>query len=526
MKQSTVVLALLVLLSACTLIYLGIPKVKAQNAGVYISKPVYPIRINASQIPIGGNYSLVYDLQANTTYHAYFYGNWINNGSNPTTDYDVYVYDPMGNLESIHTPSAGLPPHLGDNVTSPYFTPKYSGNYTFVIRNNPAESQAADAATFMLIQHVETNEWYQRYLQGTVDNQSALNTSWAFEFETSSKNIEIEIRVPQTLDMYEARLYLMANPSQNKGTMLNNVPLAWEPGLYGNVSGNFGGYNLNSKQYRGLAYASCEYPGQDMYINYTSTYSGESLYHLVLIGEVGEGVVSFAIKTDFQSPTIDITNVPQKVFPGQQANITFRVNATTEISTVQMQYTSDSWTTSQAATVASNESCVYTAEVPGQPSGAQVYYNLNATDIMDNEAQYQGSYLVKNATTMNFGLKTKIWTLGKNLTISGSVQPAVANLTIQVTFQPSNGTAIQKIVYTLANGTFFVGFAPNATGKWTVEASCLEENTYFGSASDTLDFSVIPNSGFFGTSSIYIFAGVGTASAAVIAFMVVRRRRG
>ncbi|HVP40717.1 MAG TPA: hypothetical protein VMS95_02025, partial [Candidatus Krumholzibacteriaceae bacterium] len=296
-RQSTVVLTLLVFLLAYTLTYMGTPNVKAQGAETFINKPVYPIKINASEIPIGNNYTLIYNLQANTTYHGYFYGKWINNGSEPKTDYDVYVYNPLGELESVHTEAAGLPEHLGDNVTYPYFTPKYSGNYTFVIRNDPRESQAAEAGTFMLIQYVETNKWYEQYIQGKVNDQPVQNTSWAFEFQTSSKNIEAKIRVPDTLDMYEARLYLMANPSQGKGTTLNNVSLAWEPGLYGNRSSIYGGYNFDSKQYRGLAYASCEYPGQDMLINYTSPYDGESLYHLVLIGEAGEGTIGFAVKT-------------------------------------------------------------------------------------------------------------------------------------------------------------------------------------------------------------------------------------
>jgi hypothetical protein len=452
---------------------------------------------------------------------VYFYGQWINNGSNPKTDYDVYVYNPLGKLESIHTPSAGLPPHLGDNVTSPYFTPKYSGNYTFVICNNPSESQAAQAGTFMLIQHINTNQWYQQYIQGTVDNQLVQNTSWAFEFETSSKNIEIEIRVPDTLDMYEARLYLMANPSQGKGMILNNVSLAWEPGLYGNISSNFGGYNLNSKQYRGLAYASCEYPGQDMFINYTAPYNGESLYHLVLIGETGEGIVTFVVKTDFKSPTIDVTSAPQKVFPEQQANITFRVNGTTEINTTQVKYTNDNWNTSQTAVLASNQPRVYTATIPAQSPGTQIYYNVTVSDVVDNNAQCQGGYVVKYTTTINFTLKATVWTLGRNVTVSGSIQPAVGNLTVQVTFQPNKGSTVQKIVHTLANGTFFVSFAPNATGKWTTEAECLENDIYFGSVSDAQEFSVVP-----GISSMYIYVGVGMAMAAAIAIIVVRRHRG
>ena len=524
-KQLLIVFTLLVFLLAYFPSHTLVLSVQAQGEETYISKPVYPIEINASQIPIGSNYTLVYNLQANVTYHPYFYGEWINNGSEPKTDYDVYVYNPLGQLESIHTPSAGLPPHLGDNVTYPYFTPKYSGNYTFVICNDPSESQAAQAGTFMLIQNVETNRWYQQYIQGTVNDQPVQNTSWAYEFQTSSRHIEVKINVPNTLDMYEARLYLMANPSQSMGTTLDNACLAWEPGLYGNVSGVFGGYNLDSKGFRGSAYASCEYPGQDMLINYTSPYAGESLYHLVLIGQVGEGAVSFAVQTDFQGPSIDITNAPLNVFPEQQVNMTFKVNGTTELSQVQMQYTNDNWNTSQTATLVSNQTRIFTAVIPGQPAGTQVRYNLTATDMVDNKAQYQGSYAVKYATVMNFTLKTKVWTLGRKVTISGSIQPAADNLTVEVTFEPFNGSTTQKIVNTLANGTFFVSFVPNATGKWTVQAVYLGDDSHFSSESDVVEVSVVAENGFFGSYSIYIYATIGAIATAMIAVVAIRKRR-
>jgi hypothetical protein len=525
-KQSTIVLTLLMFLLAYTLSHTLTPSVHAQNEETYINKPVYPVKINASQIPIGSNWTLVYNLQANTTYHAYCYGKWINNGSEPKTDYDIYAYNPLGELESYHTEAAGLPEHLGNNATYPFFTPKYSGNYSFVIRNDPRESQATEAASFMLIQHVETNEWYQQFIQGKVNDLPVENTSWAVEFMTASKNVEVKIQVPDTLDMYEARLYLMANPSQSKGVKLNNVSLAWEPGLYGNRSGAFGGYNLNSKEYRGLAYASCEYPGQDMLINYTSPNDGESLYHLVFIGEMGQGNINFVVKTDFQGPSIDVINPPQNVFPQQQVNMTFRVNGKTELKQVLMQYSNDKWNTSETAPIISNQTNTYIGAISEQPAGTRIVYNITITDVVDNEAQYQNSYVVKYATITNCTLKTKVWTLGRNTTISGFIQPAAGNLAIKVTFIPHNGSIVEKLVHTLANGTFFANFSPNATGKWTVQAVCLENDLYFGSESDVIDVSVVPESDFFGGYSMYLYAGVGVAAIAVVTVIVIRRRSG
>jgi len=524
-KQPTIVLTLLVFLLACTLTRMLVPKVSGQENPTYINKPVFPIKFNASQIPVGSNWTLVYNLHANTTYHAYCYGKWINNGSEPKTDYDIYVYNPLGELESYHTEAAGLPEHLGDNISYPFFTPKYTGNYSFVIRNDPRESQAAEAATFMLIPHAECNKWYQQFVQGKVNDIPVENTSWAFEFMTASKNVEIKVQVPETLDMYEVRLYLMANPSQGKGTKLNNVSLAWEPGLYGNRSGVFGGYNLNSKEFRGLAYASCEYFGQDMLINYTSPNNGESLYHLVLIGEEGEGDIDLAVKTDFQGPSVNVINAPQKVFPEQHVNMTFRVNGKTELKQVSLQYSKDNWNTSETTSPVFNQTThVYTASIPEQPAGTRIEYNITAIDVVDNKAQFRNSYVVKYATVTNCTLKTEVWALGRNITISGLVSPATSNLTIKVTFAPHNGSIIEKRVYTLANGTFFVSFRPNATGKWAVQAACLEDDSHFSSVSDSVEVLVVAESDFFGTYSMYIYAVVGIVVTAVIAVVVIKRR--
>jgi len=523
-KRSSIVFTIFLFLLAYSLSHVSIPNVRAQGQETYVSKPAFPIMINNSQISIGSNYTLTYNLQANLTYHVYFYGAWINNGSQPKTDYNVYVYNPLGELESIHTPSAGLPPHLGDNVSYAFFTPKYSGNYSFVIQNDPRESQGAQAGTFMLIQHIDTNEWYQQFIQGCVGNFSVENTSWAFEFMTASKHISVEVEVPDTLDMYEARLYLMANPSQGMGTILNNVSLAWEPGLYGNVSGSFGGYNLDAKGYRGSAYASCEYPGQSMLINYTSPYLGESLYHLVFIGQQGAGNINFAVKTDFQSPSINMTSLPNDVPPGQSVDLNFTVNDEAKLEQISMEYSEDEWNTSRIASLIMSPNNTYMAVVPQQSAGTEIEYNITAIDVVDNKAQYLNSYAVKYPTVTNCTLKTKVWTLGRNTTISGFVKPAAANLTIEVTFTPQNSSLVEMYVRTLRNGTFFASFSPNATGKWTVQAVCLGDDLHFGSTSESIEFSVIKGSSLLSGDVMYIFSAIGGVTIAVIAVVITRRR--
>ena len=89
----------------------------------YVEKPMFPVYLNDSQVSIGQNWSVVCPLQANHSYHVYCYGAWVNTGAEPKTDYDIYVYNPEGTLESMHTEAAGLPEHLGTTVDDPFFVP-------------------------------------------------------------------------------------------------------------------------------------------------------------------------------------------------------------------------------------------------------------------------------------------------------------------------------------------------------------------------------------------------------------------
>ena len=144
---------------------------------------------------------------------------------------------------------------------------------------------------------------------------SNFNTSWAYEFVTNASKVELYIKVPRTLDMYEARLYLMNNANSPS---LNSYPLAWEPGLYGNLSSSVGGYNFESDGYRGVAYASCEHMGQAMFLNYTSPIIMEQIsIMLALIGEVGSGNIEFMLKTHFANASLTPLTIPRRVIPEQ-----------------------------------------------------------------------------------------------------------------------------------------------------------------------------------------------------------------
>jgi len=454
----------------------------------YIDKPVYPARINASQIPIGESWTFIYYLNKSSRYHIYFIGDWL--GSK--TDYDIYVYDPKGDLESVHTESAGLPEHLGNTVDDPFFTPKRTGDYYFVILNDPRESYGEDAATLMVIEHLECNRWYEKYIRGKVNFVNVFETAWAYEFTSDSERIEVWIEVPETLDMYEARLYFMANPSKGVGDVLSGYPVAWEPGLYGETdpSGYYGGYNLEDEGFRHAdALASCEFFGQDMLINYTSPFKGETiLYHLVLIGENGKGTVRFMIKTDFEPPSINLQTNITEVQAGHETVIKANVSEQDSLKSVRLYYTDDAWASSQSVQMTLASPDIYVGTIPAYPEGSKIKYKIVAVDMVGNTAEASGSYVVKGETTIAINLSKTVIHPGEKVVVTGHMSHGGDSIILRFA---SNGKTIQDSVKVDADGSFKYEFKPDIIGKWIVKVVYNGSEAYFGAAAEEKSFEVV-----------------------------------
>ena len=483
----------------------------------YVEKPMFPVYLNESQVPIGKNWTVVCPLQANHSYHVYCYGDWVHTGDEPKTDYDIYVYNPQGELEGTHTEAAGLPEHLGTTVDDAFFVPASSGNYTFVILNDARESNGVEQATFMIIENVECDRWYTHAVSGKVADAPAFNTSWAYEFLTASPRIELWVRVPDALDMYEARLYLMSNA---ESFAVNNISLPWEPGLYGNLS-TVGGYNLESEEYRGVAYASCEYNGQDMFLNYTQPFGGENVYHLVLMGEVGEGTIDFLVKTTFGgglSPLI----FPHKVTPANETVIAYATN-TTKLENATLRYTVDNWkNTTKIDMAVSNMTC--NATIPQQEAGSYVEYSVQATDTIKNMLTATGNFTVKHPSAItDFNATRMTAPLGENITVTGTISAEAGGAPVVVTLMSVNSTETVQCT-ALGNGTFTASFQPETTGEWLVQAAFAGNSSVYACDSETVMVTVEEPS-FLVTYGLFIGGGVGGGLAAVGTVVYIKKYR-
>ena len=434
---------------------------------------------------------------------------WVNTSAAAKTDYDIYVYDPQGQMESSHTEAAGFPEHLGTTTNDALFTPKCNGNYSFVIKNDPRESEGAQQATFMVMETLECDNWYTLHVEGKNSNsEPSFQTCWAYEFVTNQSRVELYVNVPQTLDMYEARLYLMNNA---QSPSINSYPLPWEPGLYANISGRVGGYNFENEGYRGVAYASCEYRGQAMFLNYTSPNTGANLYHLALIGEEGSGDIEFLLKTHFGNTTLTpkITP-PARVYPCNATEIAY-VADSANLEKAQLFYSNNNWTDTTTIDMAiSNQTC--DATIPAQQAGSLIQYRVNANDVLKNNLTATGNYTVKELLTLNITAVKEPIVLGENITITGTLTPNGSNSSVQVQCYQGNSTQTIDCLMD-ENSTFTASFRPETSGMWIVTASVPETSAAWACFSGDLLVTVNEPS-FTAKYGLYIVAGLIAALAA------------
>jgi hypothetical protein len=484
-----------------------------------VDKPTFPVFFNQTQIAIGGSWSIVEPLLAGHSYHVYCYGAWVNNGSAPKTDYDIYVYNPQGILESEHTEAAGLPEHLGTRVNDTFFSPAVSGDYTFVIANDARQSNGTEQATFMAIENIETDKWYTHSVGASSIENSALHTSWAYEFVTDKPVVEVYVKVPETLDMYETRLYKMSDP---ESLVINDAPLPWEPGLYGNLTGDVGGYSLDSNNYRGVAYASCEYKGQNMVLNYSAATEGKTLYHLVLIGEAGSGNIDFLVKTRIGDACLTQAKAITKVYPWNETTVAYASNGTNLENSV-LDYSTDSWITKQTIKMnVENKTC--NATIPKQKAGTFVAYRVTANDTLMNTLKAEGNFTVKQPSMLNItAARDKVRT-GENITINGLLTGQNGSATVTLQFMTSNDTNTVE-TETLDDGAFTVDFPANITGTLAVQAGYAGGDAIFPTASTTLIVKV-EDQPFYVKNGIFIGGGFFGLIAAlgVVAFIKKRRQ--
>jgi hypothetical protein len=457
-----------------------------------IQKPVDPIHFNTEdssiQIDVGEEWKLIYTLNREKRYHVFLVGEWVMNESDPITDYDILVTGP-NNYRSSHTESAGLIEQVSISEAQPYFVPEASGKYTFKIINDKRDSESDQSAYFMLIEHIDVNEWYSVDLEGRDEaQQEVLNSGWGYEFNTTSSKIKISVIVPDNgpLDMYEARLYAMANPDNEIGYSMNGVGIPL--GEYFNeFNGDWGGYNTSVGGVRNiLAMDSADRSGADLEFVYDAP-TGESgdnvFYYLALIAEHEDDTVDFIIQTDFTDPEITIVNPPELVIEDDDTVIRVTIDDEADIEDVWIEYTTDGENYSREDLSSGVDG--YEVILENYKAGDYVDYIIYAKDEFENMGFKGSSFHVKKTVTITCSITDMTLMGDQDAKITGVTTLELSPLHVNFT----NGDYIKNLdIVTGEDGKFSLTYTPSALGDWSFQAYYSGDNNSLPAESNILTF--------------------------------------
>jgi hypothetical protein len=462
---------------------------------IEVLKPVDPVFINDGNdtivIDAGDSWFLNYDLKLNKKYHVFLVGDFVINDTNPVTDYDVYTYLPNGNKYTTHTESAGLPEQIANDPAHQYFVPPQSGEYSFEIRHDERDSENESEplpAIFMLIEHIDVNDWYSQKLEGRdYQDLELLDTAWGFEFNTTSPQIRVSVDVPSSVDMYEARLYAMANPdSEYQGYDLYDIGAPFGT-YFTDFSGDYGGYNTSSRGDRNiLAMDSGEFKGDPLEFTYDSPgeESGNNIfYYLVLIAEYGEGTVDFIIQTDFSPPELTLVDPPVLVIEDDDTEILVTIEDEADIEEVWVMYTNDgeNWFREDLRSGVDG----YEATLENYWAGDFVEYIVYARDEFDNVGSTESGFQVKKSVTISCSIADMTLMGDQNAKITGVTNLVLAP--INATF--TNGDYVKAFeIVTGEDGAFILTYKPSVLGDWSFQASFGGDNISQPTVSNVLTF--------------------------------------
>ena len=507
------------------------PVLVVRGATVTLKKPFEPVFINmdapkpwddgqheltiskpsGSQYPVPGEIKC--SLEKGQKYHIFLVGDFVFNKTldeSRLTDYDVEVYDPYMRLVSRHTESAGQPEHMGTGGPKQYFIPEMDGSYTFRLYNDPKDSQGDEAAVFMLIKHIEMNTKYNVTLYGKsrVGDSYPFDFNYAYEFDTPNDDYQLVVKVPDPdghtgypgLDMYEARVYPMANPSAGVGHYLRGLGVPWGHLLSGENDGSYGGYNTSIEGASLIDYtASCEYSGEDMLVTFGKPVHNETetvvddptvFYYLVLLAEYDYGTVEFYLKTDYRPLNVTLLNPDIVGYTGDETTIYVDVDAYHRIDRVWMNYTTDDWETEDTVELRKCDEG-YKGNLPKFKLNDIVKYKVYASDEVDNKGSTRGEFEVKNEVDLSFSASRISLHGGESLSILGSSSLPNTDHTIRFVCGNNSKTVNVK---TNTVGEFQHTYTPQWVGDYDVTVEYGGDAVNHAAVSYPRGFTVEPRS--------------------------------
>jgi hypothetical protein len=466
-----------------------------------IDEPWQPLFIGNNTIPVGDTMVVTCYLEGGKNYHIFLVGDYVNE-INPQTDYDIFVESPTG-ARTTHTEATGLPEQVSNDALHQFYYAQESGTYTFRIHNDPEDTKngMAEPAVFMIIEHKEINKRLSTWLEGRLlpnDPQNSLST-WACEFTTSASNFTVYVDTPDDIDMFEARVYPMANLGTT-GYEIWGVPTPNGDLLNGIVEGIYGGFNTAIEGYRPASLtASCEHMGEKMKINVsglgssnsTSTSLGTS-YFLVLIAEYSEtrtpSLVPFYIKTSNVKPGIALNGTLGKVYAGETTDVSAKITSERILRSVWMNFTVNNVKVADVTPLAETGG-LYIGHMPAFAARDVVDWSICAEDEIGNVGRLDSSFSVKTRTETSLYLSKDNIVGGDTVEVTG--QTTIAGAALKLNFTSGS---YKEIITVSADqfGKYRYTYLPKQAGSWSVSAKFDGDDSTYPSMSSPAPFTMTP----------------------------------
>ena len=478
---------------------------------ITIEKPFEPVIIDEGDIPNPiSRYrtdplEILCQLDEGKKYHIYLVGDWITNETIGATDYDIEVFDSQNKIISGHTESAGLPEQVANDINHQYFVPQKTDTYRFVIHNDPEDTEGEEAAVFMIIEHLEMNKRYELYLEGRPSPSQPYpdNYVWAYEFSTPNDNFQLHVEVPNPepekgitgLDMYEIRVFPMANPSADIGYYIWGLGVPEGDLLRGEASGQYGLYNTEISgdslpEFR----ASCEYAGEDMDVVFGRPLHNETelvletrdvFYYMAMLAEYYHGTISFYVKTDYRQVNVSIVESPEIGVTGEEHRIVADIQGPGDIARAWLNYTTDGWQTEDRIQLTEVDG-LFECWLPRFELLDNVQYRIYADDEIDNSGMTESEFLVLDPVHLH--IETNLLKVygGESIEISGEALE-FSKLSLKIEHVDNNDIVNINVD---GEGTWSYNYKPTREGYYSTKVSFEGDDTHPEAESREITFSM------------------------------------
>jgi hypothetical protein len=496
-ENNSVIIKLLLILILFTILlprYSNI--VSADTDSITLDETLEPIYFEEEEIPLGEELSVYAPLIEGKRYHILLIGEWLDFES-PVTDYDITIFNPDGEKVREASESAGLPEQIANDAEGQFFIPDSSGTYTFVIKNDETNSAGAQSAIFLIIEHIHMNKSHRTFLQGRspeVDTYETAVYRKAFEFNTSNTFFKIQVDVPESLEMYEARLYRMASPEKEIGLEIEGLGVPPSEFLEGDRSNGFGGFDYEHKSNITRVpelIASCNNYGQDMFITHgdedNQTDAENVFYYLVLLAEFGQGDLVFYVKTEISTPVIELMEPRGDLIAEEENLLKVKIDSERKIKEAWVEYSDNHWRTSTRLELQESGGN-HVAILPPFELGEVIDFKIGAKDSLGNVENIRESREVKKKVELELELSDSEITAGNSINIQGSI--SMDSAPIRLEFKNGDYEEVKRIQAS-SNG-FSYSFKPQRLGSWSIQAIYPGTDEYAEVKTGKRDFTVNP----------------------------------